>query len=279
MKTTDVFIEQVLIGFLVLAICAVPVLPHLLDLVRDKSSTAKEIGIGAALVGLSYLIGVVFDRYADSLLEHHERHLRIRFALKQARGLLDREYDPFPEDRLRIQQLRDGSAVAQWFAYLRSTIRLSRALTIFTPGLTLAAVMACHPATPGWRALGYAVLALCYLALPLGWWLIRSTQDDPYSAPRTDKVDKRDAYARVRGIVDGEVPFNRHVVADHLMSASGTLGTVMLGVLIVTAVLARNSAVAIIVLGGCVFTGLAAWSWKKMQTTFMTYLLNLERYK
>jgi hypothetical protein len=76
LKTTELFVEQVIIGGLVLLASASLVSPHLI-------SEVLEINLGGALaiVGIIYLIGIVYDRFADTLLQDLEGHNRIWFGL------------------------------------------------------------------------------------------------------------------------------------------------------------------------------------------------------
>ena len=82
---------------------------------------------GMAL-GVAYLIGIVYDRVADTLMEDIEGHYRNLFAV---------DTGAFAEDRLRIRALRTEQS-SSYAGYLRTRIRLSRALATLFPGLSCA---------------------------------------------------------------------------------------------------------------------------------------------
>src|ERR687892_741368 len=99
MKTTELFVEQTLTGFLVLTAVASPFLSW------ETLEELPEVDISSAAgaIGVAYLLGVIFDRFADTLLERLNRWNRLRFALelKEENNALSPE-DPFPEDQLQI---------------------------------------------------------------------------------------------------------------------------------------------------------------------------------
>ena len=100
MKTTEVFIELVLIGSMVLAIAALPFLPEIVGSWLTSANWPIVGGIvaSAILIGIAYLLGVVFERLADSCMEIWEKHSRLRFASKQKTKHPSPSGDPFPED-------------------------------------------------------------------------------------------------------------------------------------------------------------------------------------
>ena len=124
-----------------LVVGGLPFYPELLG-ASQALSLAQGFGFGAGVLGVAYLVGVVFDRFADTLLQGHAKHNRIRFALKGRDSLSTPWADVFPEDRLRIEVMLAGDAGAEWMGYLRSRMRLARAVTVFAPGLTLSVMLA-----------------------------------------------------------------------------------------------------------------------------------------
>ena len=207
MKATELFVEQLIIGIVVVLTAAVMVWPQfalsLMDADRDLSK--------AALVLIAaYLVGIVYDRVADSLLQDLERHHRLLFALgEHYKQEKDKEtLDRFPEDRLRMKVMGEAGR-AEHGDYLRSRIRLTRALTTLVPAIAMAAALG--TAGPQARTLvGLTVLALYLLAL--GFTIGRRPRlpDPPddkrtYALPRTDRLsDKsvRDWYERRIGTYD-----------------------------------------------------------------------------
>jgi hypothetical protein len=166
MKTTAIFVEQVLIGLLVLAIGAIPFMSwwHL-------RLTLESIATGAGIVAVAYLLGIIFDRFADTLFSRLEQYHRLLRAAKPEEGVESEKQkeDPYPEGEVRASILLKEGAAVDWIDYLRSRIRLSRALAVFLPAVTvsgLLAVVTGHRIVGLWRYLPptvFVVVALTYL--------------------------------------------------------------------------------------------------------------------
>lgn len=74
MKTTELFVEQTLTGFLVLSAPAAPFLSwETLRELPDEAQGGIDIGSAAGAIGVAYLLGVIFDRFADTLLARINR--------------------------------------------------------------------------------------------------------------------------------------------------------------------------------------------------------------
>lgn len=153
MKTTEVFVEQVLIGLLV-------ILNFGLIFSQDIGSQFKrDFQTGAAVVAVAYLVGIVFDRFADTLLEDIERHNRLRFALRGKNPSFTK--DPFPEDEYRMRVLQNHEAFA-YSNYIRTRMRLSRAMAILIPGLSVSLLLRVTRPTNAARASAVALTAAIY---------------------------------------------------------------------------------------------------------------------
>jgi hypothetical protein len=235
MKTTELYIEQVLIGFAIVAIAVLPWLPRFWVLIQT-SETHWTIAGASILLGIAFWLGIPFDRFADTLVERLDRHSRLRFALKSAEGEqapttteLTAVPDLFPEAQLRIACLRDKKPIVDWHHYLRSRIRLSRALAVYGPALTLAATVGVASVAHPKRWLILIIMAyLAWLLLVqfgekvgeelghrLGQWLAHHGGENSDNAkatlnktlekmfgrelPRTDKKEFMDDYAKYFG--------------------------------------------------------------------------------
>src|SRR5687767_14489046 len=144
MKTTELFVEQTLTGFLVLTAAAAPFLSWAtLQELPDEAKGGIDIGSAAGAICVAYLLGVIFDRFADTLLARFNRWNRLLFAieLKQENKALSPE-DPFPEDELQIAVIHAGDEAWEWMDYIRSRIRLARAMTAFVPAVTVSMQLA-----------------------------------------------------------------------------------------------------------------------------------------
>src|SRR5919106_714034 len=141
MKTTELFVEPTLTGFLVLAAGAAPFLSwETLQELPDEAQGGIDIGSAAGAIGVAYLLGIIFDRFADTLLARFNRWNRLLFAieLKKEKEALSPD-DPFPEDQLQIEVIHQGDEAWEWMDYLRSRIRIARAMAAFVPLLTVSA--------------------------------------------------------------------------------------------------------------------------------------------
>lgn len=140
MGTTEIVLEQVLVGALVLVVMALPFMPH--EIADGLSTVPKSIPVGIALAGLAYLLGPSFDRLADTILGGLERRARLRFAWEECCDSPLSTKDPFPEADLRFDLLREGNPEALGYLnYLRTRMRVSRALAIYMPALTVSALL------------------------------------------------------------------------------------------------------------------------------------------
>ena len=134
MKTTEVFVEQVLIGLLVILNLGLILSPEITSKVEKLDSASSTAAIAAAVIATAYLVGIVFDRCADTLLEDIERHCRLKTALRGKEAPL--KSDPFPEDQYRMKVLLNPEA-ATYSNYIRTRLRLTRAMAILIPGLSV----------------------------------------------------------------------------------------------------------------------------------------------
>ena len=63
MRTTEIFVEQVIVGLLVLAAGALPLVNW-----KDINLSATNLAASVGILLIAYLLGIVFDRFADTLL-------------------------------------------------------------------------------------------------------------------------------------------------------------------------------------------------------------------
>lgn len=155
MKATEIFVEQLLIGLMVLF--SVYMLVHgdlsstgwiaqQMDPFSSKDSIFVNVIFGFLIVGAAYLIGIVYDRWADTMLQDIDQHSRLHYALKGLEKnnfdeLIVLKKDPYPEQDIRLQIMIQGKTLADYHNYLRSRIRLTRAMTTFIPLIFLSLPM------------------------------------------------------------------------------------------------------------------------------------------
>jgi hypothetical protein len=284
MKTTELYVEQCFIGALVIAIVLIPWIPELWS---ELESLNAAIGLvtGSIALGVAFWLGIPFDRLADTLTERLDRHNRLRFALTRAVG---REVptqggfksDLFPEDQFRLEGLRDSDSVVSWIDYHRSRIRLSRALALYGPALTLTLSYGVARAPQEHPARASQLLLPAIVGAYILWALLARSGE---RLPRTDHPcviayakrwgHVREAGTRIQESDQGDpsvwvsewrvlaVPLALLAVALALAFRSGSVG----------AQLAAS--------GGALLTVIAAWSWWRISITFRSYLCDLGRWR
>jgi hypothetical protein len=269
MKTTELFVEQTLTGLLVLAAGAAPFLAwEKLEKLPGEAKGGIDISSAASAIGAAYLLGVIFDRFADTLLERINRWNRLLFAidLKEENKALSPD-DPFPEDRLQIEVIQKGDEAWEWMDYIRSRIRVARAMTAFVPALTLSAQLAMgfrdRPDTI--RAVLAAVVAAYAAAFLASQILERSSRRLPKTYDLHTDEDCRDARAQMR--VTTEPVFWLGVVL------------LVLGIGLVAAGTGPGQAGMAAVLGtGAVLAAISAWAWWRTTETFMQFLRDFRKW-
>jgi hypothetical protein len=288
MKATEVFVEQVLIGFLVLVALALMFTPEFEEVAKllptdMGGGIAKAIG----LTGIAYLVGIPSDRLIDTILAGLEQRSRLQYA-KDKKPAGEYATDWFPEGEWRLAVLRHGGGPLSQFNYLRSRIRLSRALAAICPVLTLAAMMAAmRPVTDGrwvyvaWRELvwllqphemlaGFTIGATYFVALVVGVVskrLMPQTKDLPLVAVTETEISggsvkKVTAWCR------------RHFLAwcrCHSWVFCGLTTLCLVVLLVLGALLAYlsgwNSKVVGFGVTGGILCIVSAWSWLRIMRT------------
>jgi hypothetical protein len=267
-KTTELFVEQTLTGFLVLAAGAAPFLSwETLENLPGKAKGGIDISSAAGAIGVAYLLGVIFDRFADTLLERINRWNRLLFAidLKEENKALSPD-DPFPEDRLQIEVIHKGDEAWEWMDYIRSRIRLARAMAVFVPAVTLSIQLAIgFRAYPGMIRAVLAIVVAAYVAAFLVSQILeRSSRRLPKTYDLHTDEDCQGARAKMR--VTREPAFWLGV----FLLALG------LGLIAVGPGPARSGMAA--VLGtGAVLTVVSVWAWWRTTETFMQFLTDFRR--
>ena len=282
MKTTELFAEQVLIGLLVTLMVGLVFISPLRDFYHAHvNSNAEQLVADALIIGTAYLIGMVYDRVCDTLLQDLESHCRLQFALQ---GLATRDQDveteppsgdPFPDGEYRIHVLANAEATGQ-MEYLRSRIRLTRAMATAMPGLTLAVLLAIVDRTRvsnvTWTAVATTlpVSYLLVLSLKLFWRRKRP--------PKTYELADRPDYVAKAGPVSTSAREAQQVF--HLLYDDEVWAGLLL-VMISGAVLIVSSGVYgyfWILLAGLVLTLIVGWSWWRVSITFYAFLRSYDRY-
>jgi hypothetical protein len=269
-KTTELFVEQTLTGFLILAAGAAPFLSweKLQKLPGEAKGSGIDLSSAAGAIGAAYLLGVIFDRFADTLLERFNRWNRLRFAieLKQDNEALSPD-DPFPEDRIQIEVIHKGDEAWEWMDYIRSRIRVARAMTAYVPALTLSMELALgYGDRPGTARAVLACVSAAYIAAFLA---SRMLERSSRRLPKTYDLNRDDDCRRARG----------QMRAAREPAFWLGLCLLALGLGLIAVGHGPDRADLASVLGiGVVLTGISAWTWWRTTRTFMQFLSDFRRW-
>jgi hypothetical protein len=269
MKSTELFVEQTLTGFLVLTAAAAPFISmETLQKLPDDAKGGIDIGSAAGAIGAAYLLGVVFDRFADTLLERLNRWNRLQFAMEIMKdGEAPSTEDPFPEDRLQIEVIRQGDQAWEWMDYLRSRIRIARAMAAFVPALTLSLMLSIGLRDQP-KAINAAliVIVVAYLASFLASRILeRSSQRLPKTYELKSDADWQHVSRMMRTTKE---PVAWLAV---LLMALG-IGLIVIGPT------PGWGTMAAILAAGTFLTGISGWTWWRTTMTFMQFLHDFRRW-
>jgi hypothetical protein len=269
MKTTELFVEQTLTGFLVLTAAAAPFLSwESLGKLPDDAQGGIDIGSAAGAIGIAYLLGVIFDRFADTLLERLNRWNRLLFAieLKKENKALSPD-DPFPEDQLQIEVIHQGDEAWEWMDYIRARIRLARAMTAFVPALTLSIELAM-----GLRDrpdVISAVLAAIVAAYVAAFLVSQLLERSSWRLPKTYHLHTDEDFQGARD--------KMRAVREPALWLGAFLLALGIGLIPLGAGPARG-AMAAALAAGAVLTAISAWAWWRTTETFMQFLRDFRKW-
>ena len=269
MKSTELFVEQTLTGFLVLTAAAAPFISmETLQKLPDDAKGGIDIGSAAGAIGAAYLLGVVFDRFADTLLERLNRWNRLLFAMEIMKdGEAPSKEDPFPEDQLQIEVIRQGDQAWEWMDYLRSRIRIARAMAAFVPALALSLMLSIgFRDQPKVINAALIVIVVAYLTSFLASRILeRSSQRLPKTYELQSDADCQHA-SRMMSTAKEPVAWLAVVLIAlgiGLISIGPTPGW---------------GTMAAILAAGTFLTGISGWTWWRTTMTFMQFLHDFRKW-
>ena len=82
LKSTEIVIEQLIIGLLFIVIVVMFAWGNPLPLFKPESGASQSFFYGVLVIIAAYAAGIVVDRWSDTLLEQLERIIRIKVYLK-----------------------------------------------------------------------------------------------------------------------------------------------------------------------------------------------------
>ena len=234
---TQVYVEQVIIGALVivtvfvLATGALPVIPEKFN----------EIAAGLLFIGGAYVVGILYDRCANTLVERIERRHVLKFAMKKFNLHWPLRRDPFPA--YSEKQVLDSKPLP----YLQSRMRILRGLTTLVPAMTITVLVLRNPEE---RFLVGPAIAVIYLLFGLLSAFVEfPTTDHSYYLNRSPKLP---------------LPLEPIVL--------GLVEMTVLALLVANcdpdAIVALELAIA-----GTILTLISAWAWLRVNVTIMQLIV------
>ncbi len=145
LKSTEIVIEQLIIGLLFFVIVVLFAWGNPLSLLNSGGDAYQSFFFGVLVVIAAYAAGIVVDRWSDTLLEQLERRIRIQVYLKSityCQFFWSNIFSLPKEPSLRLEIQEKDGGIADYHDYLRRRMRITRAITCLMPALFLA--MALH---------------------------------------------------------------------------------------------------------------------------------------
>jgi|GEM_PF-2711022 len=260
MQTTAIFIEPLITGLIVLAVLIIPF--NSIDSILDKLGEMK-LEKGAILLVIAYILGILFDRFGDSLVGRAEHRRRLEQAKKFHRySSQDASKDVFPEASIRARSHFEDDGGVAWFSYLRTRIRIARSVAVFGPALTLSLLVS---QGSGMMVTGTLVtVTVIYIAAFV--WVQILERVKRYSLPRTDSVD----LARV-----GSVGFTPFIEPNLYFFLALELVGVILVCSIGKSFPGKCPSLLAVLLIGNFLTALAFWAWWRILRTYYNFMYRL----
>lgn len=299
MKTTELFVDHVLIGLLVIATVTA------LSPLHITSFTGLDLEIAAFLAASAYFVGILYDRFADTLLQDQESHQHLIHAIMRGKDkkLLHAKNrkDIFNVGKYRMVVIRNSEA-SDYADFLRSRIRLTRALTTLLPAMSVALIAflsktytktseipGVNNPTESWIlcALVTAVYAIAFVSQ------FMKTSISRYAGPHANpdvaalawcswimppktklSADEMTAYKALIHYSDRDkfafrFQFRAIFVVDPVLCLSALF---LVGLGVSLAIHQNNVFLTAIPLIGLLLNVLAGWTWSRILNTFLSFI-------
>lgn len=275
MNTAQVSIELILAG--ILALCAF-VLPFWKGQNINPELLQSEALIG--FLGLAYLLGVVFDKLADTMLTPAEHFLRI----KQGAKFLDdhknfKGKDPFPQNDLEFSLKKAKDGRLEWMDSLKSRIRTSRELAVL--GLPAVMGMTIYMGATKTCELNQSACAAWWMYLPVAlnlllfivmiWLESRTSDEDSLASKNLSKLKTHqlslDRKTREMQLQQAKRQTHITSVPYYLLVANSIITTGVVAVFNFD-----NQIIVLIAIGGTIISLLALWSCLRITRTYLKFV-------
>jgi hypothetical protein len=172
LNSTQLFIEQLLSGFLTLIAIAL-IFASIFDLnFGDISSYSDYEGIIFLLiVACSYPLGIFSDNLADEILKKWEKRIKLKAHFGNPQGQTDLEMEISIGEILRVA---DSEWLSLYYTYSRKRIRVSRSaafnILLLTPSI-IAFLIGNNDFGPAWKiSLGVFIIGMVLFSIAIWNW-------------------------------------------------------------------------------------------------------------
>jgi hypothetical protein len=265
LKSTEIVLEQLIIGLLTLVIVYLFVWGYSLAPLVSEVGKNHPFFYGVLIIIVAYAVGIVVDRWSDTLLGQLEGRIRDNVYSETKNGRIGREEESFTRIKIR----KKGDRVADYHDYLRRRMRITRSLTCLMPALFLALAFLddeclkkefIRHSVGGCVFLYYSILLIICISRPRNNEAPK-VKDRP--APRSP---------------NGKKPFKSR---SGECCDPGLIGLILFGFLGTCFLIDRpfcadpvNSRRVLLFLGGILLTFMIGWTWGRICKTFFTYIKN-----
>jgi len=297
LKSTEIVIEQLIIGLLAIVIVTLFVRGQPLPPLISGGNAYQSFFFGVLLVLAAYAAGIVVDRWSDTLLEQLERRIRLQVYLESITycQFFWSNTDSLPnEAALRLEIQKDDGGIADHHDYLRRRMRITRAITCLMPALFLAMALLDYRCDSQ-EAVRWAVgcVAFIFYAIFLGSSICLPKKYRDYFVPKThpkyrlchflvrfksnellnygSEHDKMRIEFRFRDLA---APLDLAMFGLLLFSISGIVLLVCLHYIYSPI----NTARIFMFIGGILVTCMVGWAWWRISNTFFTFLRNYDEF-
>ena len=284
LNATALIVELVLAGILMLVALLIPAVAIENGIGAGVADGLDGSAIVAVAIAAGFVLGVIVDRAADTLLDQWLGACRLQFAYTprvrdQRRTWIESAQsrssaplavaDCFPEDWMRDLVTQSTSeSVVENLGQLRIRIRVARNMAVLTPALTTSAVIALSVyanripnAFETWLVPLIHLVGLLILVLLSGAHAFRSPRTDDSPNTSAEPADKYAHWLLVS-------PATFWLILQLAVAGSG---------LVRTPSAARPLAAAALAVGATL-TALAIWAWWRMTRTYFATIWNYSRF-
>jgi len=298
LKSTEIVIEQLIIGLLFFVIVVLFAWGNPLSLLNSGGDAYQSFFFGVLVVIAAYAAGIVVDRWSDTILEQLERRIRIQVYLESItyyQFFSSNKYSLPNEPSLRLEIQKEDGGIADHHDYLRRRMRITRAITCLMPALFLALALVDYQCK-GQEGVRWAVGggAFCFYALVLVSSIFLPEKClKKYKVPKTHPTEelyhflirfKWNELSTYEPAHDGiSIKFRpRDLFSPVDPSMLGLMIFTISGIVLLVCLHFFYSPINIVriilFLGGILVTCLVGWAWWRISKTFFTLLRNYHKF-